>query len=55
VLEATVQAFGINKYSLNEQTGRPLGSASFVEGLENTSGRFLKPKKLGRKLKDTNK
>lgn len=31
----------------HEQTGRPLGSASFVEGLENALGRFLKPKKGG--------
>jgi len=32
-----------------------LGSESFVEGLENTIGRILKPKKPGRKSKNKQK
>jgi len=35
----------------HEHTGRPLGSGSFVENLENTLGRVLKPKKAGRRPK----
>jgi putative transposase len=33
----------------HERTGRPLGSRSFVEQLENKIGRILKPQKPGRK------
>ena len=36
----------------HEQTGRPLGSESFVESLENMLGRTLKPKRAGRKPKN---
>lgn len=39
----------------HEKTGRPLGSVSFIEGLEKTLGRLLKPKKAGRRSKDVNK
>jgi len=37
-----------------EHTGRPFGSISFVENLESSLGRPLKPKKEGRKPKYTN-
>ena len=36
----------------HEKTGRPLGSVSFVEGLEKALGRLLQPKKAGRKPKN---
>ncbi len=39
----------------HEQTGRPLGSVSFIETLESSLGRILKPNKAGRKPKVTNK
>jgi len=39
----------------HEHTGRPLGSGSFVENLENTLGRVLKPKKAGRRPKSRQK
>jgi len=39
----------------HEHTGRPLGSGSFVENLENTLGRILKPKKAGRRPKSKQK
>ena len=39
----------------HEKTGRPLGSVSFVEGLEKALGRLLKPKKAGRKPKNAKK
>jgi hypothetical protein len=46
----------IQKWEIaGEQTGRPLGSASFVEGSKNASGRFLRPKKVGRKPRNENK
>ena len=35
----------------HEQTGRPPGSGSFVENLENMPGRILKPKKGRQKTK----
>jgi hypothetical protein len=35
----------------HEYTGRPLGSGSFIENLENMLCRILKPKKAGRKPK----
>jgi putative transposase len=35
----------------HEQTGRPLGSGSFVENLETMPGSILKPKKAGRRPK----
>ena len=39
----------------HEKTGRPLGSVSFLEGLEKTLGRLLQPKKAGRKPKNAKK
>ena len=39
----------------HEKTGRPLGSVSFVEGLEKVLGRLLQPKKAGRKPKNAKK
>jgi len=36
---------------LHERTGRPLGSDGFLNRLEKTIGRFLKPKRPGRKPK----
>ena len=39
----------------HERTGRPLGGESFLTRLEKSLGRFLKPKKAGRKPKKTNK
>ena len=54
-LHVTVREEEIRKMQIHEQTGRPLGGACFVEGLENALGRFLKPRKAGRKPKDTDK
>jgi hypothetical protein len=39
----------------HEQTGRPLGSGSFVENLETILGRILKQKKAGRRPKSEQK
>lgn len=54
-LNAEIGKEEIMEMRKHEQTGRPLGSANFVEGLENTLGRFLNPKKAGRKPKSENK
>jgi len=54
-LNVKVREEEIMEMQKHEQTGRPLGSASFVEGLENVLGRFLKPKKAGGKPKNENK
>ncbi len=45
----------ITELQRHEQTGRPLGSIRFIEGLENFLDRLLQPKKAGRKPKDTDK
>jgi putative transposase len=54
-LGATIQEEEIMKMRGHEHTGRPLGSGSFVENLENTLGRVLKPKKAGRRPKSRQK
>jgi putative transposase len=54
-LNAKVRNEEIIEIKKHEQTGRPLGNASFVEGLENKLGRLLRPKKAGRKQKNENK
>ena len=54
-LSATIREEEIIEMRKHEQTGRPLGSRSFVENLENTLGRILKPKKAGRKPKSKQK
>ena len=54
-LSATIREEEIIEMRKHEQTGRPLGSGSFVENLENTLGRILKPKKAGRKPKSKQK
>lgn len=54
-LHVTVRDEEIREMRMHEQTGRPLGSVSFVEDVEQVLGRLLKPKKAGRKPKDTNK
>ena len=41
----------IETFRKHERTGRPLGSASFVQILEQKLGRILKPQKPGRKPK----
>ena len=38
-------------FQKHERTGRPLGSAKFLEKLENLLGRILKPQKPGKKTK----
>ena len=48
-LSAAVREEEIMEMRMHEQTGRPLGSGSFVKNIENTPGRILKPKKAGRK------
>ena len=45
----------INMLQQHERTGRPLGNESLLTRLEKSLGRFLKPKKPGRKPKKTNK
>ncbi len=40
------------KMHKHEQTGRPLGSQSFIAGLEKILDRILRPKKAGRKPKE---
>jgi len=54
-LGTTIQEEEIMKMRGHEHTGRPLGSVSFVENLENTLGRVLKPKKAGRRPKSRQK
>jgi len=54
-LSATIREEEIIEMRKHEQTGRPLGSGSFVENLENTLGRILKLKKAGRKPKSKQK
>ena len=54
-LNANIREEEIIEMQRHEKTGRPLGSVSFVEALEKTLGRLLKPKKAGRKPKDGNK
>lgn len=54
-LNVTIREEEIIVMQRHEKTGRPLGSVSFVEALEKTLGRLLKPKKAGRKPKDVNK
>ena len=41
----------VQELKKHEHTGRPLGGGRFVENLEGTIGRILKPKKAGRKPK----
>ncbi len=40
-------------FRTHERTGRPLGAAAFIERLEETLGRPLRPRKRGRKGKST--
>jgi putative transposase len=54
-LNVKIREEEIGDIQTHEQKGRPLGSVSFVEDMEKTLGRLLKPKKAGRKPKDTNK
>ncbi|MEA2039722.1 MAG: hypothetical protein U9N82_07790 [Thermodesulfobacteriota bacterium] len=54
-LSAAIREEEIMKMRGHEHTGRPLGSGSFVENLENTLGRILKPKKAGRRPKSKQK
>jgi hypothetical protein len=54
-LSATIREEEIMKMRRHEHTGRLLGSGNFVENLENTLGRILKPKKAGRKPKSRQK
>jgi putative transposase len=54
-LHAPVMEEEIIKMQRHEKTGRPLGSVSFVEGLEKALGRLLKPKKAVRKPKNAKK
>ena len=54
-LSAAIREEEIIEMRKHEKTGRPLGSGSFVENLENTLGRILKPKKAGRKPKSKQK
>ena len=41
----------LNLMHSHERTGRPLGASAFVESLERTLGRALRPKKPGPKKK----
>ena len=50
-LNVAVHGEGIMEMGRHEHIGRPLGSGSFIENLENILDRILKPKKAGRKLK----
>jgi len=50
-LGAAIREEEVMEMRRHEQTGRPLGSGSFMENLENTLGRILKPKKVGRRPK----
>ena len=54
-LHAAIGEEEIIKMQRHENTGRPLGSGSFVENLETVLGRILKPKKPGRKPKSEQK
>ena len=54
-LSVTIREEEIMKMWRHEQTGRPLGSGSFVENPENTPRCILKPKKAGRRPKSKQK
>ena len=54
-LGAAIREEEIMEMRRHEQTGRPLGSGSFVENLETMLGRILKPKKAGRRPKSEQK
>jgi len=41
------------RFRLHERTGRPMGDMDFIERIEKSSGRVLRPKKTGPKKKET--
>ena len=55
LLSAAIREEEIMEMRRHEQTGRPLGSGSFVETPETMLGRILKPKKAGRRPKGEQK
>ena len=44
----------MERFRQHEWTGRPMGDMDFIEGIEKSSCRVLRPKKPGPKKKDTN-
>ena len=44
----------MERFRQHERTGRPMGDMDFIEGIEKSSCRVLRPKKPGPKKKDTN-
>ncbi len=53
-LEEIPNQSDVNKFKLHERTGRPLGSSTFIEKLEDTLKKPLKKKKPGPKRKSSN-
>ena len=52
-LEDGLEAADLEAIRAHERTGRPLGSAAFLEGLEARLGRTLKKRRAGRKSAKT--
>ena len=44
----------MERFRQHERTGRPIGDMDFIEEIEKSSGRVLRPKKPGPKKKDPN-
>jgi len=54
-LRAGLEADEAERFRRHERTGRPLGPASFLERIEKTLGRVIRPHKRGPKPKSAEK
>jgi putative transposase len=50
-IEEDITGKEMDRFRQHERTGRPMGDVDFIEGIEKSSGRVLRPKKPGPKKK----